>query len=563
MQMPFQLKYSPRFLHHKREILSLFATPEIKLPREVEACLKGDLLISPKSGNLWSECFKAVQSLIIRSIGISIVMALCASAATLAAMKLLKSDPIKTHLYGLALAYFVASALMQIGSFFNNLLRNSADHTVHALLVSLISQKLLRLSSRAKARQTSGNLKVLITSDTLHIAEFVDNFIRSFIPAIVGLVVVLPLIVKLSGRAGLAGALIMVFVLPLSAGLNLISVYFQEKGQSALDSLATLLGEWVKNIRLIRYLSWGDSFQQDIALRLRRYLTQATAQHLMACLIFGISTSWWMVCVCAIFGIARWFHSPLDVVGFFGTLWLITFINGYFIHLPNLFRLYGQASPSITRIALLLAEEEQKALFNWETVEKTPITSTPIRVIFKNVSFSYSDSFAGSYSGSYIDANSDQKFTVQNLSATFALNRKVAIVGEVACGKSTFLKLFCGEYPPTQGQIIVEFDDGKSYNLWDEACHQAYRNHIAWVPQEPFISSDPLSSNISLTTANQLEASIIEAAYWAELKADISVLPRGIHEEIGEGGVNLSGGAKTKIKYRSSLLRRSSILCSR
>lgn len=171
-------------------------------------------------------------------------------------------------------------------------------------------------------------------------------------------------------------------------------------------------------------------------------------------------------------------------------------------------------------------------------------------VIFKDVSFSYDTPENALQSG---DSPLKDGLTVppkhraiRNVSVEVDLKQKLAIIGEVACGKTTFLKLLCGELPPTQGTVSVKFDDGSIHDLWTKQCHPVYRRHIAWVPQEPFVSSDPLSSNISLISS-QDETALMEAAYWAELEADIQSFPAGIHEEIGEGGVNLSGGQKQRL----------------
>lgn len=542
--MRYQFKFSPRFLNHKREILGLAFTPEILLPREVEACLNSEESIergvkAKGASPLWMASWKAVQPLLFKSAGISIFTALCASSATISAIQILKTKEDHTILKFLALAYFLASVLMQVGTFFNNRIRNVASHTLHALLIQLISQKLLRLSARAEARQSSGNLKVLITSDTQKIAEFVDNFVRNFIPALVALVVVMPLLFKLTGKAGLAGVLIMTAFLPLAFGLNFMNKYFQNRGQWALDALTSLLGEWIKNIRLVRYLSWDHSFQQDIALKLRKYMNFSIAQHILGCVIFGLSSSWWMVSSIGVYAVIQRQQPSFDLLGSFGTLWLLTFLAGYFTHIPNTIRLLGQASPSMNRIALLLAEEEQQDLFQSKMKDSIsfnpPFEAKPVRVIFENVSFSY-------------DPNPHEigKIILKNISVTVSFNCKLAIVGEVGCGKTTFLKLLCGEFPPTHGQILVEFEDGTLQNLWNEPCHIAYRKHLAWVPQEPFVSSDPLSLNISLISSVE-ESALVEAAYWAELEADLLAFPNGIHEEIGEGGVNLSGGQKQRL----------------
>ena len=96
------------------------------------------------------------------------------------------------------------------------------------------------------------------------------NVVRSvsfaLIPALAAMLVAVPFLVRFTGKAGIFGALIILASLPISLVLNAISSRFQAKSQGALDRLTTLVGEWVKNVRLIRYLSWEEAL--DCAARL-------------------------------------------------------------------------------------------------------------------------------------------------------------------------------------------------------------------------------------------------------------------------------------------------------
>ena len=158
-----------------------------------------------------------------------------------------------------------------------------------------------------------------------------------------------PLLIHFSGRQDFSDCFVMTLVIPVSVGLNAICSHYQMKSQSELDKLMALAGEWVKNIRLIRYLSWDDAFQRDVSARLRQFMTVSVIQHVLNCLIYGLSISWWMVSATGVVVIARWMNYPLDLAGFFGSLWLLTFMAGYFTHLPNTVRLYGLAAPSIRK----------------------------------------------------------------------------------------------------------------------------------------------------------------------------------------------------------------------
>jgi ABC-type multidrug transport system fused ATPase/permease subunit len=540
----FRLKFLPTFALQKNALLKESDTPVLDVPPSVEQCLAGFHDAAPVRGftkwTLWRDSIRSIQELLIKASLISVASSTCAAASTLAAMQILKTGQDLRSMWIFSLVFFAMSCTSQAVIVFTSRLRTWVGLGAEAFLVGLISKKLLRLSSVAAARQSSGNLKTLITSDVRNVGQFLDNAARNFIPAMAALAVIGPLLVYFSGRAGLFGLLVMTAVLPISLGLNAISTHYRIKSQTEIDKLTSLAGEWVRNVRLIRYLSWDAVFQHDVSVRLRRYLSIYVIQHLMSCLIYGLSGSWWMVSALGVIVIARALNYPLDLMAFFGSLWLLTFMAGYFAHLPNTIRLYGLAAPSISRIVRLLQEEEQSDY--WKPDGAGKIQGIPSKVIFENVTFQYPDG----------------KTAVRNLSLEITIERQFAIVGEIGCGKTTFLKLLCGEFPPSQGIIRVQFDNGDCRDLWTQTAYEAYRKHLAYVPQEAFVSSDLFHINISLSdhAEDNRGEDVSAAAYWAELEADLAAFPDGLTQEIGEGGVNLSGGQRQRLNLARAFFSR-------
>jgi ABC-type bacteriocin/lantibiotic exporter with double-glycine peptidase domain len=236
-------------------------------------------------------------------------------------------------------------------------------------------------------------------------------------------------------------------------------------------------------------------------------------------------------------------NYPLDLAGFFGSLWLLTFMAGYFTHLPNTVRLYGLAAPSIRRIVRLLSEKEQSDYL--KPGETTPTNALPLKLTFENIRFQYSE----------------DKACIENLSFELDLDRRTAIIGEIGSGKTTLLKLLCGEYPPDSGSILVHFDNGEIRNFWTCPAYLQLRKHLAYVPQEAFVSSDLFHMNITLSTLeDSRDEDIAAAAYWAELEADLMELPDGLSQEIGESGVNLSGGQRQRLNLARAFYSRRSFM---
>ncbi len=122
-----------------------------------------------------------------------------------------------------------------------------------------------------------------------------------------------------------------------------------------------------------------------------------------------------------------------------------------------------------------------------------------------------------------------------------AAGEKVAILGTVGAGKSTFLKMLAGLYKPTEGKIYIDNMD----------MHQISRNSInetvGYLPQQVKLISGTLRDNLLLGLAGISDEEIMEAAEKTGLIQLISILPMGLDTPVPEGGESVSGGQKQLI----------------
>jgi ABC-type multidrug transport system fused ATPase/permease subunit len=536
----FALPWLPHFPKLRRELLALQAAPELALPDELSRGLERVATPDPDAlarvrgrGELalWRSSLSSVSRLMGLAAIASVLAAGLATLSALVGMELLKGSRPLAQLVLLCLCFFALNIASQCATFASDRLRLYVSLGAETHLVGLIAGKLLRMSPRRRSRHSSGNLKILITSDVRNVGVFLDNFVRNLIPSVAALLVITPVLLHFAGAAGLAGIGFMGLLLPVSAVLTRWSTRYAEQTQRETDQLASLAGEWVKNVRLIRSLSWNDSFLSSISERVRAFTRVASWQHWMACLIFGMSLSWWMAAVAVVAWLSRMSGHRIDVVPFFGSIWLITYLSNYFTHLPNTIRLYAEAKPSVSRIARVLAEEEQADAFARPLVPVVVAGLAPLRVRFDEVCYRP-------------DAGSPE--ILGPFTGTIELSEKLAVLGEIGSGKTTLLKLLCAEIPPTSGTITVEFSDGSRHDLWIEPVYHRLREAIAYVPQEAFVSNDSLESNVALDELPE-SPHVLQALAFAELESDVALLKSGLKQEIGESGVNLSGGQKQRL----------------
>ena len=152
--------------------------------------------------------------------------------------------------------------------------------------------------------------------------------------------------------------------------------------------------------------------------------------------------------------------------------------------------------------------------------------------------------------------DSNSEVILENVNFVFKRNQTIGIIGASGAGKSTLLDLIMGLLSPSGGDLHIN-----NIPLSNENCKSWY-SQLSHVPQSIFLMDDTISRNIAFSISdsdidyNQLEK-VIELACLTET---IKKLPKGIDTQIGERGVNLSGGQCQRIGIARALYQNKNIL---
>jgi ATP-binding cassette subfamily C protein LapB len=131
---------------------------------------------------------------------------------------------------------------------------------------------------------------------------------------------------------------------------------------------------------------------------------------------------------------------------------------------------------------------------------------------------------------------------------------KIGIIGPVGGGKTTFLRLLSGMYKPQQGRILL--DDIDISHL----SKPVLTEHIGYLQQEGRLFAGTLRDNLVLGLLDPGDGPILAAARLTGLmEAVIVAHPKGLLQEIHEGGSGLSGGQRQLVNLTRVFLRRPSI----
>jgi ATP-binding cassette, subfamily B, bacterial len=124
----------------------------------------------------------------------------------------------------------------------------------------------------------------------------------------------------------------------------------------------------------------------------------------------------------------------------------------------------------------------------------------------------------------------------------------IGLVGQSGSGKSTLVNLICRFYDVSEGAILVDGVDIRSYAIAD------YRRNIGLVLQEPFLFFGTIAENIAYGKPDATREQIVAAARAAHAHDFILRLPHAYDSLVGERGQGLSGGERQRISIARALL---------
>ncbi len=159
-------------------------------------------------------------------------------------------------------------------------------------------------------------------------------------------------------------------------------------------------------------------------------------------------------------------------------------------------------------------------------------------VEFKNVSFAYGKG----------------KNILKNASFKINSGEMVGIMGTTGSSKSSLVQLIPRLYDASEGEVLVGGLNVKNYSLL------SLRNAVSMVLQKNVLFSGTIADNLRWGNGDATDEELVEACEIADAHSFVSAFPDGYNTDLGQGGVNVSGGQKQRLCIARAILKKPKIL---
>ncbi len=405
------------------------------------------------------------------------------------------------------------------------LARYNASRVGKALTIAII-RKSTRLGSNVI---DVGNLQTLISTDVTNVTNFYI-YIPLFLYGVQVLTFSSLMVLRCVGYGGLVGLALLVLALSFSFYLTRKMNSLNKVIMKLRDMKVKQLHECISGIRIIKYFAWEDSYLSRILKSRRKELF-----YMLRFLLCDAGSSIIAVTVPLVAAMLTFtFHTaiskqPLTSSIGFTTFSLFTLMIPGMLFAPfNLSQLF-QSCESFRRIQSVLASEDIRTIKAHACQSKVPSAGLlKGEVIVERGSFGWK---SGPNMGNAI---------LKGIDLHVRSGELVCIYGRIGAGKSSLLLAILKEMGVIQGSVKLN-------------------GRVGYVSQSPWIQNATIRDNVVFDHKWDPVRfrRVIEACC---LTADLKSFPKGDMTEVGEKGVNCSGGQIQRISLARAVYSNSDIL---
>jgi ATP-binding cassette subfamily B protein len=388
-------------------------------------------------------------------------------------------------------------------------------------------------------RYNTGSLITRLTNDITLVQNMIQMMLR----------------MALRAPGMMIGALIMAFVLNPKLAMVILcvipllsfAIYFIMKTafprftvmQKKLDTLNTATQENLTNIRVVKSFV-REKYEEDKFEKANTDLKD----HTISAIKVVIFTMPVMMLAMNITTLAVvWFGGNQIIAGSMTTGVLTAFVN-YVVQILMSLMMVSMIILNSSR-ALASAKRINEVLctdidLTDDSASQKDMTVKLGKIEFRNVCFKY-----------YKD---NEKWVLEDINLVLNPGETVGIIGSTGCGKSSLVQLIPRLYEADRGEVLVDGVNVKDYSLHN------LREGVGIVLQKNILFSGTIMDNLKWGNEDADEDTVCRFAQNAQAHGFITSFKEGYSTELGQGGVNVSGGQKQRLCIARTLMKKPKIL---
>lgn len=443
------------------------------------------------------------------------------------------------YIIGMGAVMVITAILMAIGGVGGAYFAAKAAISFATDVRSDVFDKVQKFSFANLDRFSTGSLVTRLTNDITQVQNLINMALRMMLRAPGMLIGALIMAFVMNSQL----ALVVIVVIPVLVLLIAIVIRTAfprfEAMQKKLDGLNSNIQEMLINVRVIKSFVRGEYEEVKFASA-NEELKQASLRAFKV-VILNMPIMMLMMNVTTL-GIV-WFGGRQILAGNMPVGDLTAFTTYIVQILMSLMMLAmvllqsSRALASLHRITEVLDTEVDLTDENCAFPDKTVNSG---KVEFKNVSFRY--------------YKNNQEKVLDRISFTVESGQILGIIGSTGSGKTTLVQMIPRLYDTDEGEVLVDGVNVRDYSL------NNLREGVGMVLQKNVLFSGSITENLMWGDENASGEEIMKAAQAAQADSFVQSFTEGYETELGQGGVNVSGGQKQRLCIARALLKKPKIL---
>ena len=386
---------------------------------------------------------------------------------------------------------------------------------------------------------STGSLVTRLTNDITQVQNLINMALRMMLRApgmLIG-----ALIMAFVMNAELAVIVLIVIPILVGAIAVLIKIAFPKFKimQKKLDALNSNIQEMLTNVRVIKSFVRGDYEEKKFAAS-NEDLKQTS---LSAFKTIIIVMPLMMLMMNATTLAVVWFGGRQIIVGNMqvGDLTAFTtYIVQILMSLMMLAMVILQSSRALASLSRIREILDTEVDLNDENCKEPDKIVSSGRVEFRDVSFRY--------------YKENKEAVLSHISFAVKSGQTLGIIGSTGSGKTTLVQMIPRLYDVDEGEVLVDGVNVKDYTL------ENLREGVGMVLQKNVLFSGSILENLMWGDENASIEEVRKAAQAAQADGFVSSFTGGYEMDLGQGGVNVSGGQKQRLCIARALLKKPKIL---